>query len=242
MIRELEKRQHQILERDRKLAEEEHKNREDRRILDLTRLKLKQVQHEISLKDYSKLKSFVRESRSELENLVRELREGEITKEKTRKVKEHIAKLDNKLEKEKHFLQEVEDDISNRKIGTNKKNNDLIIDVGSEVKYNKNNKNGIVVEQRRNNQWLVAFGNIKLSIDASDLIAVKNKPEMEMFQMTKTAGFTNAAVFELDLRGMRVYEAEAAMIKQIDSALLSGLNEFSIIHGLGEGILSEDGS
>jgi DNA mismatch repair protein MutS2 len=38
---------------------------------------------------------------------------------------------------------------------------------------------------------------------------------------------------------MRVYEAENALIKQIDTALISGLTEFAVIHGLGEGILQK---
>ena len=45
--------------------------------------------------------------------------------------------------------------------------------------------------------------------------------------------------FEIDLRGMRVDEALGRLERQIDSALLSRLSSFSVIHGLGEGILKK---
>jgi DNA mismatch repair protein MutS2 len=44
-------------------------------------------------------------------------------------------------------------------------------------------------------------------------------------------------VLELHLRGMRVDEALRAVEKQLDSALIHGLREFSLVHGKGEGVL-----
>ena len=43
--------------------------------------------------------------------------------------------------------------------------------------------------------------------------------------------------FELDLRGMRLEEALDALEHRLDHAILSGMMEFSVIHGKGEGIL-----
>ena len=237
MIRELENRQYQIIERDRKLAEEEARNKEDRRILDLTRLKLRQAEHQINQQDYSRLKTFVKDSRRDLENLVRELREGEITKEKTRKVKEHIASLNEKLDKEKESIENLEDELSS--YDTNSELRETVFEAGLEVRYAKNNRTGVIVEARKNDSWLVAFGNIKLTIKETELKAEKKKKNDKHVISSGSAGFSARAVFELDLRGMRVYEAEAALHKQIDSALLSGLTDFSIIHGLGEGILQK---
>ncbi|MDR1625055.1 MAG: Smr/MutS family protein [Spirochaetia bacterium] len=47
------------------------------------------------------------------------------------------------------------------------------------------------------------------------------------------------ARFELDIRGLRAAEALAALAKQIDRAIMQGLQEFSVIHGKGEGVLQE---
>ena len=236
MIRELEKRQFQILERDKKLAEEEKRNVEDRRSLDLAGLKLKQAEYQLNLQDYSRLKSFVRDSRRELENLVRELREGEITKEKTMKVKKHIAELDEKLEKEKKSLEKTDAELTeNLDHGSD---TDPVFEIGANVVYKKNNKTGVLIEQRKNKKWLVAFGNIKLTIAENELKQGKKSKTSSIIASGKSE-FSGSAVFELDLRGMRVYEAEEALTRQIDSALLNGLTDFSIIHGLGEGILQK---
>ncbi len=240
MIRELERRQYQIIERDRRLAEEERKNREDRRALELTRLKLKQAQHEVAQRDYSMLKSYVSESRKELENLVRELREGEITKEKTLKVKRHIEDLEHKLESEAQGLDKLQDEISASEPGNNEDSPDnRILKPGMEIKNKKNGKTGVLLEQRKNGLWLASFGNIKLSVKESDIAAAAQKKKIPASDAVSSAAFSSNAVSELDLRGMRVYEAEAALIQQIDSAVLTGLNEFGVIHGLGEGVLQK---
>ena len=110
---------------------------------------------------------------------------------------------------------------------------------GAEVKYRKNNKTGVLVEQRKKDSWLVAFGNVKLTIKTIDLTVLKSSKKKKKIETSGLTGYSSSAVFELDLRGMRAYEAESALVKQIDSALLSGMNEFSIIHGLGEGVLQK---
>ena len=236
MIRELEKRQYEIIERDRRLAEEEKRNKEDRRVLDLTRLKLRQAEHQIKQQDYSKLKNFVRDSRKELENLVRELREGEISKEKTKKVKKHIAALEAKLGDEKKELDDEQDQLDSVLQSESKVSG--IFEAGAEVRYLKNNKSGVLVEKRKKDSWLVAFGNIKLPLKEKELELISGNPRKQE-QTGSYGNYQGGAVFELDIRGMRVYEAETALVKQIDSALLAGLNSFSIIHGLGEGVLQK---
>jgi DNA mismatch repair protein MutS2 len=44
---------------------------------------------------------------------------------------------------------------------------------------------------------------------------------------------------EVDLRGMRVDEIEAELIRALDEALLGDLNELRIIHGKGTGALRQ---
>jgi DNA mismatch repair protein MutS2 len=48
---------------------------------------------------------------------------------------------------------------------------------------------------------------------------------------------TAAPALELNVRGYRLEDALEALRKQIDGAALSGLFEFSVIHGKGDGIL-----
>ena len=52
-----------------------------------------------------------------------------------------------------------------------------------------------------------------------------------------SAGTVDPPVLDLHIRGMRLEEAMKLVEKQLDSALLHGLRQFSIVHGKGEGIL-----
>lgn len=77
---------------------------------------------------------------------------------------------------------------------------------------------------------------------ASDLYPLKvkheQKPLLQIELASDPAGEPAVAVFQLDVRGMRLNDALRAVEKQIDAASLQGLKLFSIVHGTGEGILS----
>ncbi len=85
---------------------------EKRRKVDLKELQLRQREQELSRQDQREGRLFLAESRRMLENLVRELREGELTKAKTQSVKQFISQLedaikeqDEKLEQEAELLE-----------------------------------------------------------------------------------------------------------------------------------------
>ena len=86
---------------------------------------LKQTQKSIELKEYElqikereQLDSskFLKETRKELENLVRTLREGEITREKTLKVKEFISTLTNQIDQQELTLEEEKETLEKDKL------------------------------------------------------------------------------------------------------------------------------
>ena len=52
-------------------------------------------------------------------------------------------------------------------------------------------------------------------------------------------GAAGEAVFELKLLGMRLDEATDTLRRQIEAASLSGLKNFSVVHGKGSGILQK---
>lgn len=242
MIKELEVRQYELIGRDRKMKQAETALKEERRSFDLSRLKLRQTEHNIKNAEYGDLRRYVNDSRKLLENLVRELREGEITREKTTMVKDFIKNLEQQLDGEREKMNSEESRIDELKAKACEIEDlaaDTVLESGMTVRYLKTNKEGILIEQRKKDQWITAFGNIKLNISASELRPVAGRKVEKQSISVSSSGFDASPAFELDLRGMRVYEAEAAVMRQIDSALLSGISEFSIIHGLGEGILQK---
>ena len=82
---------------------------EKRRKVDLKELQLRQREQELSRQDQREGRLFLAESRRMLENLVRELREGELTKAKTQSVKQFISQLEDAIkEQDKKLEQETE--------------------------------------------------------------------------------------------------------------------------------------
>ena len=85
-------------------------------------LELRRKEHELKAGKQQEMHDFLVHSRRQLENLVRTLKEGEITREKTLGVKQFIAnleenttRLDNKIEAEEEKLLKAEEEFKNQK-------------------------------------------------------------------------------------------------------------------------------
>lgn len=79
---------------------------EKRRKVDLKELQLRQKEQELSRQDHREGRLFLAESRRMLENLVRELREGELTKAKTQSVKQFISQLEDAIKEQDEKLEQ----------------------------------------------------------------------------------------------------------------------------------------
>ncbi len=84
-------------------------------------IRLRQKENELKERDHQNESRFLRETRKTLENLVRELREGEITREKTLKVRKFINDLTEdidehelSLEEEREQIEEAQKDLDKR--------------------------------------------------------------------------------------------------------------------------------
>jgi len=106
---------------------------------------------------------------------------------------------------------------------------------GDEVWYN--DKRAILEKEIRPGIWRVQVGALRLELSASQLIKIEPQKEDAGRRAASSLVSEKKAVFSLDLRGFRVEEALKRLDEQIDRALLEGLSEFQVIHGLGEGIL-----
>lgn len=84
---------------------------EKRRQADLKELQLRQREQELSRQDQREGRIFLAESRRMLENLVRELREGELTKAKTQSVKQFIAQMDEAIKEQDRRLETEEENL-----------------------------------------------------------------------------------------------------------------------------------
>ncbi|MDR2176498.1 MAG: Smr/MutS family protein [Treponema sp.] len=235
---------------------EELRLREERRKADLRELRLRQKEAELKDRGLGQLGNFLSESRKTLENLVRELREAEITREKTLKVKEFIADLEkaagafeSELEGEKAEIARIRRGLEEAPVSPGAPSGIQNGPAGSapdrppglgpgvEVLAGKNRGQILRPDRKNPGSWIVQIGSLKLSMDAAELVPVPPDPSRPFAASLDLAGAQ--ARPELSLRGMRLEEALEALRRQIDAAALAGLREFAVIHGTGEGILQK---
>lgn len=228
------------LEQKRKEADDEEAEiRKKLREVEETRKNLAKQQKNLTSKENS-LKSemlreynvFIKETRRKLENLVQELREGEITKEKTKKVKEFIQSLESK----KEIKEEELDDLEYEELVELAENSEL--KPGMDVLCGQYKREGTIIRKDKDGKWVVAIGPMKFTFKDNELYIPKrqvNTAKSYVFDSPKTLPVPKMS---LDLRGYRLVEALDEIDNQIEACCVHGITQFSVIHGYGDGILS----
>jgi DNA mismatch repair protein MutS2 len=108
LITGLKEKRRELDAADKARSGEEQRLREERRAADLRALRLRQKELELASSGLGKFRELLDESRKTLENLVREVKEGELSREKTRKVKSFLGGLEARANAESAAL-EAED-------------------------------------------------------------------------------------------------------------------------------------
>jgi DNA mismatch repair protein MutS2 len=222
--------------------------REERRRADLKELRLRQKELDLKSGSLGTLRGFLSESRKTLENLVRELREGELTREKTLKVKEFLKDLetrtalrDEELEKEAALLREesLRFEAGGSDPGAPQSGPESLRP-GMEVLAGTSRRRGTIVKAGKKDAWIVELGSVRMSFPAGELFpaALSGEKKRTVSISSELSGPARPSM-ELNLRGMRLEEALEALERQLDAASLAGLREFAVIHGKGDGILQK---
>ncbi len=226
MIKELEKKHRILTEREKKL-------KEDIKKYDLEVLRLRQREKIAADQGYDSLKKYLSESRKKLENLVRELREGEITRKKTTAVKKFLSDIENRLEAEAEKTSDSGDSNGKDISGYGLKE-------GQNVLVGKFKRPGVVVRKEKDGRWLVLAGNVKMSLSPDDIFPADTDKSEKNYSVSVSGVLSgNRPSFTLDIRGLRAEEASLKVTKQLDNAIMSGMREFEIIHGKGGGALQK---
>lgn len=140
----------------------------------------------------------------------------------------------------KRMLDEAQPHLTQSQKSVNQKSkvDDTLLKPGDDIKHLTINQEGSVIEQTSKNEYLVQVGMIKLKAKRKDLQKIKNK-DMEVGQVTRINRTSPSVKPELDLRGVRYEDAIRQVENYLDSAILSGLPQVSIIHGKGTGALRQ---
>jgi DNA mismatch repair protein MutS2 len=240
--------------------------KEAQRKADLGSLRVRQKELELRERGVSDLRRLLSESRKTLENLVKEIREGEITPEKTRGVKDFLSKLAREVDGEEERFENLKqepsaasgcgddaDDLSDASALTEREASGhsrsrtlvkgLTVEEGAQVLVGAGRKRGLVIRKAKKGFWVVETESIRLTLPERELLPVADAPltktQVQVELAPRGEGGGTGAAFELDLRGFRLAAALDAVEKQIDAASLQGLYLFQILHGTGEGVLSK---
>jgi len=220
--------------------EEEQRRRirdakEEQRKADLRALQLRQREAELREQGIGELRRLLSESRRGLENLVREIREGELTPEKTRAVKDFLGNLEEEVKAQEERYEEGRKQTSRETVPCPSEDE---FREGSSVLVGAARQRGRLIRKGKKGFWVAEVGSLRLTVRSGDLQACREEdPPQPRVLVDPGVGRRTKALFELDLRGYRLAEALKAVEDQLEAASLASLSLFSIIHGTGEGIL-----
>jgi DNA mismatch repair protein MutS2 len=167
--------------------------------------------------------TILKETNREIEKTIRHIRENKAEKKETRKVRQGLEQLADKV---KPILKK---EISTEKV----KEGDKVRLIGQEVTGN--------LVSIKGNQAIVEFGSIRSTVKLDQLVRsdlvepsfVRKVRAMGLDVMKKQSTFEPT----LDLRGKRAEEVVAELERFLDDAILLSQGELKILHGKGEGVL-----
>ena len=110
---------------------------------------------------------------------------------------------------------------------------------GARVRIAGSGRSGVVVRAGRRGSWVVQTGSVRGTFRSEELApaaAAAPAPAAARLDVEVTTTGTRP-VAELNVRGLRLDAALAAVERQVDGALLAGLRHCAIVHGRGEGVL-----
>ena len=200
----------------------------------------------------------VADANAKVENTIREIKEAQAEKERTKSARQELRDFKDGMEKPKD-----EDDMIARKMAKLKERterkkqkqksnaqplfNKEVIEVGDNVRLKGQTSPGTVMEIH-DKHAVVAFGMIKSTVDLERLEKVsKGQIKKDMQKSTFISEQTSDQIHEkklnfkqeIDVRGMRGDEALQTVTYFIDDAIQVGARQVRILHGTGTGILRQ---
>ncbi|HNT51536.1 MAG TPA: Smr/MutS family protein, partial [Cyclobacteriaceae bacterium] len=213
----LEKRQREIALREKQLhaAVEKYESLSD---------ELSEKKKAILEKAKLEASNLLKETNREIEKTIRHIKENKAEKKETKKVREGLQDL---VEKVKLPAKQIQ--------STDK------IEVGDSVRLIGQEVSGKVISIKEN-VALVEFGSLRSSVKLKQLIRSDQALQHPTTVKARALGVDvmkkqSQFVSTLDIRGKRVEEVNAVLDQFLDDAILLGHAEVKILHGKGEGVL-----
>lgn len=207
---------------------------------------------EITQKAKQDAQQLLSDTNAKIENTIRQIKEAQAEKEKTKEVRKELEEFKEKLiskpvtgdsKANKPHLQVVKKMKPDKPVSTSPES----LKQGSNVRLKGQTTAGVILEIQ-GKQAVVAFGQLKSTVKIAQLEAVSNnqlKKEKNRFEALGQAANDEVRqrklTFkqEIDVRGMRGDEALQAVTYYIDDAVMVGVASVRILHGTGTGALRQ---
>ena len=213
----LEKKLNEIRDKEYRLSK---RLEEVNRIKEKTALEKNKILEEASLK----ADEIIRKSMKDIDALVNDLQNM-----KLREVKQHeIASV-------KHQIKELKES-TNIEVEVIPSN--VEIKVGDRVFIESYQTSGEVIKINKN-RYDVSVGNATVTVKKEDIRLTKQETPVQLIKSTHQFAPRKTVKLSLDLRGMRYEDASELIDDYLYDAFYAGLNQVSIIHGFGTGVIRE---
>ena len=215
---------------------------------------IKQEQRAIIKQARTEAQDIIDQSNAQVERTIREIREMQAEKEKTKEVRQQLDDFKRRLQQTKHEGESTEhlrqltpkqQPKPRKKAEKTKTDANAPLAVGDNVMLKGGNTVGsiLTIDEK---YAIVAFGNIKTRVETSKLQRTLKQPA----KVKETASISNATSNEIrsrqlqfkpdiDVRGMRADEAVQAITYFIDDAIQFSAHKVRILHGTGTGVLRD---
>ncbi len=221
---------------------------------------------EIILKARQEADQVLAEANKRIENTIREIRESQADKEKTKQIRAKLVEFKQEVEDSANNqddlinqkIQKLKEKESNRnqkraeKKPAEQKEKEKVVEpdvwkAGDKVLMAGNTNVGEILELNEKNA-VVAFGHIRTSVSREKLQKITNNEAKKIHRTyNQTMPNINKGMSEkrltfkteVDVRGQRAEEALQLIRSWIDDAIMLDFSELRILHGKGNGILKE---
>jgi len=235
LLENLEDAQRQIEMKKREVEQEQREAQQKAQELKRKNRELEEKYEDIVLKAKEEAIDIVRRAKLDADSIIKEIKEAQ---------KKERREQDAATEKARQGLRKLSEDVYEG--GRNKRDKVGVkphqIEPGQMVYMpNLRQKGQILQKPDNNNEVLVQAGILKVNVSLSEIRLVDDTRKSEHFEKTikGTFGLSKSVNLrsEIDLRGKLVEEGLDEIDKYLDDAVLTGINQVSIIHGKGTGAL-----
>ena len=231
---------------------------------------LNNIEHqrkEITAKAKDEAKNLLSETNAKIENTIRQIKEADAEKEKTKAVRKELEEFKQKhlapdsspqLEAKNSALNTTKGDLKKPSLQIIKKTLEpatpslsgrvgVGFEIGSNVRLKGQTATGKIIEIQEK-QAIVAFGQMKSTVKLVKLEPISNtqlKKEAKKYDSLASTSTDEVRqrkltfTSEIDVRGMRGDEALQAVMYFIDDAVMVGVASVRILHGTGTGALRQ---